>query len=429
MIVLAIAVLSVQWIFVNGESETFQRIGMLQKEKPGTMDAVIIGGSEINCSWQPLIGWNQHGIAVWNYSVAACHRSALKYMLIEARKTQPDALYVISITVFKREPTKVSISVAHRHLNFLPFSINKLQLMNRFADISGYTWRDRAELLFPIARFHTRWDKLASLSRNNSGTELKSSTYGASFAQKEDASVSEEYKLYNDAAVPVSNEDLFYIDDLLDYCDQNHVNVLFVKIPQATPEEQQGRMNEIEKLVTGRGYPCLDLLENYDELTLDLQRDFFNKAHMNVHGAMKFSRYLGQYLKEHYGFTDKRGKEGWESWDQAEKAYMNGLSTYVFPFEPGGKRTDLPAPVFTVHKSSRPGEEIRITWDEIDQADGYEVYRRTGDQWKLAGETDQLSYIDRTESGSKYTVVAYRILDGEKLYGHINTQGIALSGK
>ena len=428
VILLLISVFSIQGYFTNGEKLHHDRIGMLQSETPDALDAIYIGGSDVHFFWKPLIGWNQYGIAVWNYSIDSCSISAVKYMLIEARKTQPDALYLISLSTFKRLQTKTSTVIAHRYLDEIPYSMNKLRAIQGFAEKSGYSLTNKAEMLLPIIRFHTRWDTLSSWAVAGPYSGTKASGYDKAFVSKIMNDFPERFQVYDNASAVLPDDARLTVEDFLDYCDQNHVNVLFIKSPQAAKEENQGRMNELEKLVTDRGYPCLDLLENYNELTLDLQTDYLDIMHLNVHGSIKFCRYLGNYLKEHYGFTDKRGTAGWESWDRAKEEYMKGLAPYILPFETEGKRTDLAEPVFVVHQSSDPGDCTTITWDPIDGADGYAVYRRDGEKWEPAGETDQQSFADEAKkSSSTYTVVPFRTLNGEKYYGHFDVKGISLN--
>jgi len=54
--------------------------------------------------------------------------------------------------------------------------------------------------------------------------------------------------------------------------------------------------------------------------------DFHNKGHTNVYGSLKFSKVVGDYLVEYYGFEDKRGLEGWE---KGYKAYMAYCTVYT----------------------------------------------------------------------------------------------------
>ena len=80
-------------------------------------------------------------------------------------------------------------------------------------------------------------------------------------------------------------------------------------------------LNSLKDLVEAEGFPCLDLLNGIEDTHLSLTGDFKDKKHTNVHGAIKFSGCLTDYLVANYGFTDKRGQAGWESWEQVTDYY------------------------------------------------------------------------------------------------------------
>ena len=52
--------------------------------------------------------------------------------------------------------------------------------------------------------------------------------------------------------LPAAEDLTATLDDLLKYCDEQHVRLLFVKMPQVLEEEDQARLNSIENYVTER---------------------------------------------------------------------------------------------------------------------------------------------------------------------------------
>ena len=93
------------------------------------------------------------------------------------------------------------------------------------------------------------------------------------------------------------------------------------------------QLNRMHRIVEERGYPYYDLWKTVDEMQLRLDTDFYNNNHTNVHGAIKYTNLLAKYLKDHYGFTDKRGLPGWESWDKSVDIYTDFIAEYTLPFE------------------------------------------------------------------------------------------------
>ena len=405
----------------------------LGKEKRNSMDAVIIGASNVISFWQPVFGWADHGIAVWSVSIPGLSCAAVKYMMIEARKTQPDALYIINLSNFKGNGIISDASHIHNPLNYMPFSLSKVKMTHALVQRSEFRGLDALEYYLPIIRFHTRWDELKYWAFGASTANHKMSYKSVPFFEKV-YDISKEFSADNTVREPLPEDINEVFVELLDYCDENHVNVLFVKSPQATGAKPQGRMNTMEDMVAQRGYPCLDLLEDFDSAGFDGRTDFYNSGHTNIHGSLKFSKALGDYLVENYHFDDKRGLPGWESWDDACQAYGSYSNVYTLPFE----REHAPRFVSDIPALTKPSvkkKTITVSWTGVEGAEGYAVFRKAtkssaGKAWKCVAEVgaDSNQYTDEKLKASTeyvYTVVPLRGKEGAREYGSFNALGVS----
>jgi hypothetical protein len=429
LLVLTIAVVSVSGMFGVDTNHPYENMRLFLKEKPGSLDAVFIGSSAVHRFWLPLYGWAQHGLAVWNYSVDHMPAEAIKYMMIEGRKTQPDALYIVCLNVFGKDEDDVTVDRIHRLVDYLPMSLNRIQMTEALCRGKDISFLDRLEYYFPIIRFHTRWDNLSELVYEAQNYDYKSSSHNSSF-NKDILDVSGLYRVY-DTEMSAAEDLTVILDDLLDYCDEKKERVLFVKMPQVMEEEDQARLANIQSRVEERGYPCVDFLKGSDDLLLDYTQDFYNKKHTNVHGALKVSDALSTYLFEHYDLKDKRGQAGWESWDACADKYMNSyLAPYYLPIELSlENRTAEEAP--TLERPSVSGKEVTLYWWGAEWADGFEIFRKEKNKsWKsvasVDGETQSYTVKKlKEETQYSFTVVPYREENGRKLYGKFNVSGVS----
>lgn len=56
---------------------------------------------------------------------------------------------------------------------------------------------------------------------------------------------------------------------------------------------------------------------------VDFSSDCFDaNSHLNASGAQKVTRYLGQYLSEHYDVADRRGEIEYANWEEDCRQYM-----------------------------------------------------------------------------------------------------------
>lgn len=428
LLVLAVVSIHVLGVFGVDASHAYENVRAFLNEKPNSLDAVFIGASTVHRFWLPLAAWAEHGISVWNYSVDHLPAAAIRYMMTESRKTQPNALYLVALNVFRKEDDEAKMSKIHRAADYMPLSLNKIRMVMKLSEDEDSTLLDKLEYIFPVIRFHTRWDSLEDWSFGEAKYDYKSSSHWSTF-NKEVTDISGLYRTYG-GTQPATEDMTAVLDDLLDYCDEQQVKVLFVKMPQVLEEDDQERLNDIQRQAAERGYPCVDLLQGAGDAQIDFSQDFYNTMHTNLHGALKVTDCLADYLEENYGLADKRGKAGWESWDSCAADYMNRyLAPYCLPFEISlDNRTAEDAPV--LEEPWVEGREVSLSWWGAEWADGFEIFRKVKDEaWKsagTAGKDDTVWSEDKLKKNTAYTytVVPFREEGGRRIYGRFRVNGV-----
>ena len=59
-----------------------------------------------------------------------------------------------------------------------------------------------------------------------------------------------------------------------------------------------------------------------EKVGFDTAVDFSDNGHVNLAGAEKLTSYICEYLIENgYSYTDRRGQDGYELWDEGLKNY------------------------------------------------------------------------------------------------------------
>ena len=121
---------------------------------------------------------------------------------------------------------------------------------------------------------------------------------------------------------PLDDSSYDALMELVDYCEQENITVLFVVTPLSlTDETQLGMQNAAVELVRSRGFDVLDMDDLSEEIGIDYKTDYYNGSHMNMHGSIKVTSYLSQYLIQNYGLQDKRGDSAYADWDIASDRY------------------------------------------------------------------------------------------------------------
>ena len=93
--------------------------------------------------------------------------------------------------------------------------------------------------------------------------------------------------------------------------------------PYAMEEEARLQYNYLIGAIEEEGYPVLDFNAHIETIGLDFSTDFYDYgSHVNALGEGKCTAFLGEYLSQHYDLADRRGQEGYESWDDAWALYQ-----------------------------------------------------------------------------------------------------------
>lgn len=308
-----------------GDQKKYPRIAEFFYERKDSLDAVYIGSSSTFAFWQAPVAWEKYGITVRCFTSNSQPLRAVKYLIEDARKTQPDALYIVSINTMHESTTD---SAVHYLVDNYPLSLNKLKMIWDISDFAGYSWSERLEFYFPIITYHSRWNGLEEKDFDYSAIGLKGGSIYDNFLEKSE-DVSAEYTLVEEKA-EINEYPYDTLVDLLEYCKENNVKVLFVTAPQAVNIEKRLRKyNAANELVESYGFPTLNMIPMVDEIGLDLTSDFYNGSHTNVHGSIKYTLWLGNYLIENYGFTDKRSDSAYDDWKRESADYMEIIAPYI----------------------------------------------------------------------------------------------------
>ena len=103
---------------------------------------------------------------------------------------------------------------------------------------------------------------------------------------------------------------------MIAYTRKKGTNLILIVAPYIVTKQDRQTYNQIEKIAREEGIPFIDYNDFYREMGLDFERDFNDDSHLNYWGSCKFTDYLGKMLDSDAVLPDRRGQEGYESWDR-----------------------------------------------------------------------------------------------------------------
>ena len=310
----------------------------LKEEPKDSIDVIYIGGSAAFVYWEPYKAYKDEGFTSYdlaNNTIQA--ESVLTYLKYSQKYQHPD-LYIIGLRSFQyysEEPDETGLRLTSDSLDL---GIDRFNLIHEYVQNRDPKLNELS-LQLDLIKYHTNYDALGNSTAwaliNNNMTCPGRGCY----IQLKWAPIDEPIDFTTNVRGNLIPNDVKVMNEILDYCDAEGLNVLFVVCPYAISREEYEIYNSLGDIIVSRGYDYLNTNDCYSEMGIDFSTDFYNNDHVNALGAEKYTIYLEQYLVENYDLPDHRGQAGFEEWDSAcvlfyeqseniKNTILNGIESY-----------------------------------------------------------------------------------------------------
>lgn len=289
-------------------------------EPDNSLDVVFLGSSCVHCNINPNVIWKGYGIASYDF---ACDRQELGtsyYYLKQVFKTQSPKVVVIDIM---NGGSEEAIDNERAHFAFDHMKTD----LSRIEAIWNRTKEERLEMYLPLIAYHERWKNLSldDFKYVRYRHNPMKGTYIRMVSNKR-----EEVILPDNMPVgELSERTVFWLDHITALCEENDCECLFIKTPYSFYDEEKfAYFNAAEKYLNDRDIPFIYFNKIIGETGLDFNTDYMDEWHMNWEGQQKFSDWLGHYLKDNYGLSDRRGDPKYSKWDEDYECMMSYIDLY-----------------------------------------------------------------------------------------------------
>lgn len=284
-------------------------------EKKNDIDLIVMGSSNSFCTVDPLVLYEEYGIAAYDFGSSSQPMNISVLYLREALKTQKPRVVALEINMMTSDSAS-SRSESGLRWGFtnIPLSADKLKCIYQSVgevNAAYFTY------VFPVFRYHNRWKELSRTDYTYFYQDKTNYTKG----YLETQAVSEETVNLTDynfeGMAWIEEENVAYLDEMLQLCRQKNVELLLFKSPRESWHRYE--TEAVRALADARGLKYVDFNELYSDgqIELDMAVDFRDSQHLNDSGARKVTSYLGRYIKENYALPDRRNEAVPNSWDVA----------------------------------------------------------------------------------------------------------------
>ena len=298
-------------------------------------DVIFIGDCEVYSNFSPIKLWQDYGIT--------------SYIRGNPQQLIWQSYYILEDTLRYETPKVVIFNVLS-----MKYAVPQNEAYNRLA-LDGLKWSKtkldsiKASMteeesvisyVFPIIRFHSRWNEITSedFKYMFSTEQLSHNGYVMRVDTKPVKVIPTPEKLPD---YSFSDTCWGYLDKMRTLCEENGIKFILIKAPTLYPAWYDQWEAQIEEYAAKYGLDYINFLELQDETGIDYQQDTFDAGmHMNLSGAEKLSAWMGKYLSEKVGVTDRRSEAPLvENWNKKITFYEEMKASQYKQLEETGSIT------------------------------------------------------------------------------------------
>ena len=280
-------------------------------------DVIFVGDCEVYENFSPVVLWQEYGVNSY------IRGSAEQYIW--------QSYYLLEDTLRYETPDVVVFNIQS-----LQFSESQREAYNRMS-LEGMRWsaskvkaifasmKDNEHFLdyvFPILRYHSRWSELTAADVEYMFDTKRVSHNG--YYMRVDVRPAENVPTGRILGDYSFGENAWkYLDMMREVCEEKGVKLILIKAPSLYPYWYPEWEEQVEEYAQKYGLPYINFLELTEETWIDYSTDTYDAGlHMNLSGAEKLARYMGRFLREEIGLSDRRCEtELQEIWKGKIEAY------------------------------------------------------------------------------------------------------------
>ncbi|HAZ91683.1 MAG TPA: hypothetical protein DCX21_06890 [Eubacterium sp.] len=265
--------------------------------EPKEHTVLFLGDCEVYQNINPVVIWDRCGVA--------------SVVRGTPNQTMPMSYYVLLETLEYEKPKVVVLSILSlTYDRYIKEEYNRLtfdRMKNsglKYRAISSCTEDNILSYMFPVIRYHDRFDKL---KKEDFDLTASSVSYMGFLPRTE-------IKAYEGFPVAPKLPDysfdetnVSYLDKIVSVCKDINIRLVLCKAPTLYPYWYDEWDRQVVEYASKNGLEYINYLECADEMGLDYSTDTYDGGyHLNVSGAYKWSTYLcDMFSKESATYSDE----------------------------------------------------------------------------------------------------------------------------
>ena len=288
------------------------------KQKNDINDVIFVGSSHIFEDVNTAVLWEAYGMATYDLAGAGQPFWNTYYYIKEVVKTQTPKLIVVDLLGATQTDDYKDTQYIIKNTYGLKFGKNKIDAIKVSARKEDWT-----DYFTEIPTYHSRYSELTREDfLPNKGIPNWEAWKGFVINTKTKENKEPE-NFQTDKIGELTEKTEKYLRLICEFCNDNKIALLFIKSPTPSMSVlEREKYNRGAEIAAEYGIPFMDFNNFYEKMELDFSTDMADNSHLNYRGNVKYTKYLANYLKSNYEIPDRRGQEGYESYDVIAKDCM-----------------------------------------------------------------------------------------------------------
>lgn len=296
------------YFFNNQNIANTLRFRGFELEEKDSLDVVIIGASDILRAYLPGEAYEEAGFTSYLMSYQALPITGWRPLVKKIIQTQKPQLILLEPHAIINDEESYATVHLRKVLDNMPLSGTKLKVINRVVPEE-----EKESYLLPLLKYHENWQNFSYCAevlrqeiqnRRRGFTLLRGAMQSVNVAPAE-GNYMDIRGDYTTKSLMADNA--FYLQDFILYCQSQGINVLLIRAPHRTRQNDTAYqyMNEAAIIAGDLGSGMANFEYYKEDMGLDYNKDFSDDEHVNVTGAEKFTRFMARYLVENGYVTPK----------------------------------------------------------------------------------------------------------------------------
>ena len=303
------------------------------EEGDHTIDVLCLGSSVVRNGVSSLEMYHDYGFTTYSRATSVQLPVVSYYLLQETLDRQDVKAVVIDAstltnTLLSGYSKEEIVGKIHEAIDFMPMSTHRIKLVREILKLDLNA--SLADFLIPLYAYHDRWEEIGKddftyrqwqddyyYKGQNPRIVSVAHSYDAKYMTEADEAAD---------ALWIERDSAAWYEEMIRLCKEKGIEFVMIKTPnEGWNLQYYGILNDFAEAHQVK-YIDFNLLDIQQEIGFNPKQDFCDSVgHLNVTGASKLSKYLGEYLTSVCSFTDKRNDPAYASWNDDYEKYANLL--------------------------------------------------------------------------------------------------------